>query len=126
GPRSTGRPRIVDLADALLAQFERRLPAFFVWQRSSTVVAIDFWSRACAVTRRFGCLLSVGHHRRPNVPQLSMGHLANRDRFFFDFSRTVAALAQEQNRSAGFARRTLPAQTAALQTDAHVGRGEAH
>src|SRR2546430_4174852 len=64
GPRSTGRPRIVDLADALLAQFERRLPAFFVWRRSSTVAAIDFWNRACAVTRRFGRFLSFAHDRR--------------------------------------------------------------
>src|SRR5213594_3464173 len=59
GPRSTWRPRMVDLADAVLVQFERRVSAFSLWRRSRVLVAFDFWNRACAVAGRARCVLFV-------------------------------------------------------------------
>src|SRR6266513_5497096 len=59
GPRSTWRPRLVDLANAVLVQFERPVSAFSLWWRSRVVAAFNFWNRACAVAGRDGCVLFV-------------------------------------------------------------------
>src|SRR5712692_4571640 len=126
GPRSTWRPRIVDLANAVLVQLERRLSPFSVRGRSRLVAASDRRNRARAVAGRARCFLSVTDDRRANVPQFSMGHSSDRDRFLVDLSRAMAALAKARNGSTRFARRTFSAQGPALQTDGHVRRGEAH
>src|SRR5437763_4822052 len=49
--RSTRRPRVFDVADALLVHLERRLRAFSMWRRSSVVVIADFLNRVRAFAR---------------------------------------------------------------------------
>ncbi len=126
GPRPIGRPRIVDLADTLLVQLERHLSPFSLWRRSYPLTPFDRRNRARAVAGRARCFLSVTDDRRANVPQFSVGHSSDRDRFLVDLSRAMAALAKARNGSTRFARRTFSAQGPALQTDSHVRRGEAH
>src|SRR5207237_6620680 len=70
--RANRRPSIVDLADALLVQFQRRVSPFSLRRRRFVVVAFDFWSRSRGVafwSRRF---LFVAHYRRPDFSQLSV------------------------------------------------------
>src|SRR5207302_5134804 len=50
GARATGRPRIVDLADFVLVQFERCVSSFSLRRGSCAVVASDFRNRARALT----------------------------------------------------------------------------
>src|SRR5437588_597163 len=93
-PRATRRPRIVDPADPVLAQFERRLSPFSLWRRSCVVAASGFWHRTRTVVGRARCFLSFAHNRRTNVPQLSVGYSPSRDRLLVDLSRALAALAE--------------------------------
>src|SRR5436309_3867842 len=126
GPRSTWRPRIVDLTDALLVQFERQLSPFSLRRRGRAIAASDFRDRARAVTRWVGCFLSFAHNRRPNISQFSMGHSSARNRVLVDFSRALAALAETRTRSSCFSRRDFSAQAPALQTHGDVRRGKTH
>ena len=62
-----------------------------------------------------------------------MGHLAARDRFLVDLSRTVGIVASKSLRTAvservyrraGFAHRAIPAEVSSFQISVDVGRGE--
>src|SRR5260370_7140165 len=79
-PRATRRAGVVDLADPVLAKFERRLSPFSLWRRSCVVAAFDFWHRARTVVGRARCFLSFAHNRRTNFPPLSLAHSPSRNR----------------------------------------------
>src|SRR5437588_6437003 len=96
-PRSTWRPRIIDLANAVLVQFKRRVAACSLWRRSRFVAASDFRNRARAVIGRARGGLFVARDRRANVPQFSVGHSPARDRLLVHLSRAMAALAETRN-----------------------------
>src|SRR5207248_11086388 len=56
--RATRRPRIVDLAAPVLAQFERRLSPSSLWRRSGVVAALGFWHPTRTVLGRARCVVS--------------------------------------------------------------------
>src|SRR5262249_18335782 len=122
--RSAWRSRIVDPADALLVQFERRVSLFSVRRRRCAFASAHFWNRARARARRPGDFLSVAHRRWADVSEFSVGHSFNRNGIPRDLSRAVATLVDESERAAGLARRDVSAQALTFQTDAHVGHGE--
>src|SRR5437016_6885007 len=74
GPRSTWRPRIVDLTDAVLGQFERRIPPFSLRRRGRAIADPDCRDCDSTVTRWVGCFLSSADSSLSNISQFSTGY----------------------------------------------------
>src|ERR1700736_3213812 len=109
---TTWRPRVVDFANALLVQLERRIPAFSLRRWSCVVNLVHRRNRACDL---FDCVirvLSFAHGRRPNISQFSMGHLAVGNWFLVNLSRALAA--KTRTRFVSLSRRAFPTQVFAF------------
>src|SRR4029450_4849329 len=74
--RTTRRPRLLVVADALLVQFEQCISAFSMRRRCRFVVALNRRSRSGVFAHRAVRLLSVPHDRWTSFSELSMGHSA--------------------------------------------------
>src|SRR6266536_811013 len=126
GSRTTRRPRLLALADALLVQFEQCISSFPLRRRCRFVVAPNRRSRSGRFAHRTVRLLPVAYDRWTSFSELSMGHSAAGDGLFGDLSRAVAKLAKAWTGTTSLAGSAVSAQAPAFQIDGDVWCGEAN
>ena len=123
--RTTRRPRLLAVADALLVQFEQCISSFSLRRRCRFVVPPNRRIRSGVFAHRAVRLLLVPYDRWTSFSELSMGHSASGDGLFGDLSRAMATLAKAWTGTTSLARSVVSAQAAAFQIDGDVWRGEA-
>src|SRR4030095_2910240 len=94
--------------DALLAQFERRVPAFSLRRRRGSLPAPHCRHRAHSLPRPAFRILSFAQHRGADVLQLSMGYPAARNRIARHLPGALVLVAETRPACAGITRRAFP------------------
>src|SRR4029453_1955387 len=108
GARATRRAGLPPPPAPLLAQFERRVPAFSLRRRCGSLPAPHCRHRAHSLPRPAFRILSFAQHRGADVLQLSMGYPAARNGIPRHFPCPLALVAKTWPACAVITRRAFP------------------